>query len=383
MAATVETSIQMYERFVDKAALLVFVLNQDGTIIKANEFAKQQIGNGIENKPFDSIILDFYKTFELPDLTDSDNSDLDQTYSLNIKRTTGLPQTFQFRFDYDGTNMYAIGELDYDELESVRMEILSLNEELNNLTRELHKKNAQLELLNQEKNQFLGMAAHDLRKPIGLVITYSDFLIDEAADVLDPEHQGFLNTIQKSCIFMKRLVDDFLDVSAIEAGKFDLDLQPERLQTVLDQSLRLNTLQATKKNIDLKVDQFQDLPRIKMDIAKIEQVITNLISNAIEHSRPGTRVLVEITKKEGADIDMILFVVKDQGPGIPQAELSRLFEPYQKTSVKKTGGEKSIGLGMLITRKIIEAHQGEIWIESQVGVGTQVFFTLPVHRRAQ
>ncbi len=364
----------LFERFLTHASALFLILDPNGTIQSANPFAKRQLGCQIEGRPFETCILDFYNTFDLSELKKSPQT----IHPLNLKRKTGLPQTYHFRFETWGPHTYALGELDNDELENVRKEILSLNEELNNLTRKLHKKNAQLEQLNREKNQFLGMAAHDLRKPIGLVLSYSDFLLDEAASVLDKEHVGFLNIIQKSCTFMKRLVDDFLDVSAIEAGKFDLDLKPIEISTVLEQSLRLNVHQASKKGVGLAVKQDPDIPRLVMDPSKIEQVITNLVSNAIEHTKPDSQVVICLALNDTS----ITFSVADQGPGIPENEMAKLFQPFEKTSVKKTGGEKSTGLGMLITRKIIEAHNGEIWADSQVGEGTKIVFTLPLEKAA-
>ena len=293
---------------------------------------------------------------------------------MNVGIAAGLPQSFYFTFKPVNDHILAFGRLDAEELENMRKEVLSLNQELNNLMRELHKKNAQLKQLNEEKNRFLGMAAHDLRKPIGLIITYSEFLLEETENLLGKEHIGFLNTINKSGSFMKRLVDDFLDVSAIEAGKFNLDLQVAAIHDVLDNSLRLNRLQADKKGIHLAVQCHEDIPRTGMDAPKIEQAITNLVSNAIEYNRPESLVTISL----GCDGEFIVFSVIDQGPGIPEEEQKKLFQPFGKTGAKKTGGEKSTGLGMLITRKIIEAHGGKIWIDSQVGQGTTVYFKLPV-----
>ncbi len=219
------------------------------------------------------------------------------------------------------------------------------------------------------------MAAHDLRKPIGLVVAYSDLLIVEAAKVLSREQIGFLNTISSSCMFMKQLVDDFLDVSAIEAGRFELDLQPVAFDSVLAESLRLTNLAAAKKGIELEVHVEKNIPRITMDAHKIEQVITNLVSNAIEHSDPADRVLINLSFNDKS----IFFSVQDSGPGIAPEEINKLFKPFGKTGTKKTGGEKSTGLGMLISRKIIEAHGGEIKIDSKLGAGTMIQFELLIN----
>jgi len=362
----------VYEKFVEKSANLVFVLSENGKILKANAFANAQLGQDLQGRSFKSILVNFHNQFDLATIKESPG----KSYPLNIKKPDGLPQTYHFMFEFTDRQIIAFGQFDHGELDEVQKQIIYLNEELSNLARELHKKNAQLHRLNQEKNQFLGMAAHDLRKPIGLVITYAEFLMDEAAPLLDDEQVGFLETIHRSSLFMKRLVDDFLDVSAIEAGKFELDLQPADMRHILDQSLQLNEIQAAKKGIALEVKKATHFPRMCMDGSKIEQVITNLVSNAIEHTHPKTAVTIHLQTTE----DGITFSVKDQGPGIPPEEMNKLFKPFEKTSTQKIGGEKSTGLGMIITRKIIEAHFGNIWVESLLGEGTTVYFTLPLKK---
>lgn len=360
----------VYERFVEKSATLFLVLSENGKILKTNAFAAAQLGQDIKGQPFESVLVNFHNLFDFSTIKDNPG----RRYPLNIKKTDGLPQTYQFLFERTGGHIVAFGQCDQEELDDVQKQIISLNEELGNLARELHKKNAQLQRLNQEKNQFLGMAAHDLRKPIGLVLNYAEFLMDEAGSLLDADQMHFLDTIERSGRFMKRLVDDFLDVSAIEAGKFELDLYPADMQQVLEQSLQLNAFQAAKKKIVLQVKKGNHIPRILIDASKIEQVITNLVSNAIEHTNPETSVTIHLT----GDEEGISFSVKDQGPGIPSQEMQRLFKPFEKISTKKIGGEKSTGLGMLITRKIIQAHRGDIWVESHLGEGTIVNFTLPL-----
>ena len=361
---------ETFTYFNKQAPVLFFILSREGKIVETNEYAKNVTGRSLIDENIKDVIIDFADNFDLAPLI----SNPSQERLINIGNASGLPQSFYFTFKQVSENILAFGRLDAEELENMRAEVLSLNQELNNLMRELHMKNAQLKRLNEEKNRFLGMAAHDLRKPIGLVITYSGFIIEEAEGILNKEHTDFLNIINSSCAFMKRLVDDFLDVSAIEAGKFELDLQSSSICDVLANSLRLNNLQADKKGIELQVQYDESLPSITMDAAKIEQAITNLVSNAIEHTSLNSLVAITLS----CDQQFVTFSVKDQGPGIPIKEQEKLFKPFGKTSVKKTGGEKSTGLGMLITRKIIEAHSGQLWVDSQVGEGTTMNFKLPI-----
>lgn len=349
----------------------MFVLSDNGRVIRANQYARTLTGRDVTGQAIQDLVVDFTNTFDLSALAE----DPSREHLLNISTRSGLPQTLYFSFHRVDEAILMFGRLDGEELEAMREEVLSLNHELNNLMRELHKKNAQLQRLSAEKNRFLGMAAHDLRAPIGVIIAYTDFLIQEAAPLLNSEHQGFFDTIITSCLFMKTLVDDFLDISAIEAGKFDLHLESADICHVLEKSLNLIALKARKKGIDLQVHAGDSIPRVVMDAPKIEQAVMNLVSNAVEHTEPGTAVDIGITMDPGA----VTVSVQDRGPGILPEEMDNLFKPFGKTSAKKTAGEKSTGLGLLITRKIIEAHKGKLWVESQSGRGTTVSFKLPLN----
>ena len=353
-----------------QAPVLFMTLSGDGKILKANDYAQKTTGRPLKGEQFQEMIVDFNGTFNLAAAVE----DPSEEQLINIETASRLPQSFYFSFKRVADHILAFGRLDADELENMRTEVLSLNRDLNNLTRELHKKNAQLKLLNTEKNKFLGMAAHDLRSPVGTIRCYTEFIIDEAAHQLEAEHVGFLKTIDTTCRFMQRLVDDFLDVSAIEAGKFELNREPAKLDEVVSRSLAFNTLQANKKEVELKVRCSQPLPPIAMDAPKIQQAVTNLVSNAIQHSKPHCEVNIELTKNG----EFIHFSVHDTGTGIPADQLDKVFKPFETTGAKKTANEKSTGLGMLITRKIIESHAGKIWVHSQEGKGTSVHFKLPM-----
>ena len=363
-------SLETTAYFKDRAPLLFFLLSDSGKIVDTNQYAKAITGRHLIGENIKDVMVDFNDSFHLSALL----KDSSKEHLLNISTASGLPQSYYFSFKKIINQIVVFGRLDTEELETMRKELVSLNQELSNLMRALHKSNVQLKRLNEEKNRFLGMAAHDLRKPISLIIAYSEFLIEEAQDLLNTDQIGFLNTINASCVFMKYLVDDFLDVSAIEAGRFELDLQPAIICEVLANSLRLNRLQADKKGIDLQVNSDESLPPIIIDAPKIEQAMTNLVSNAIEHASPDSLVSISLA----CDQQFLIFAVKDNGPGMSPDEMGKLFKPFEKTSAKKTAGEKSTGLGMLITRKVIEAHDGKIWVDSKVGEGTMVNFKIPI-----
>ena len=261
------------------------------------------------------------------------------------------------------------------ERDDVVYEQLSqLNNEMANLQREMAKKNAELELLNEQKNRFLGMAAHDLRSPLGIILTYSEFLEAEAWPVLNAEQREFVTTIKSTSEFMLNLVTDLLDVAAIEAGQLKLDRQPVDLAQLIRRNGTLNRVLAARKDIAVELDLAPSLPPVPLDAGKIEQVLNNLISNAIKFSHPRSTVRVGLTSADG----LVTVSVRDEGQGIPAADLPKLFKPFSKTSVRSTTGEPGTGLGLAIARRMIEGHGGRIWVESETGRGSTFAFTLPL-----
>ncbi len=256
-------------------------------------------------------------------------------------------------------------------------ELTRLNNELTNLQRELAKKNVELAHLNEQKNHFLGMAAHDLRNPLGAIQMYSEFLLEEAVGDLSDEHYEFLSNIHAASQFMLRLVEDLLDIATIESGELNLNLWPTDLMALITKNVNLNKVLASRKDITLVLHAEGEFPDLLIDAAKIEQVFNNLLSNAVKFSYPGSTVDVAVTQVK----DNVQIAVTDEGQGIPEEELDKLFKPFGRTTVQSTGGEKSSGLGLAIARKIVEGHGGNITVESEVGKGTTFFVSLPLEMK--
>lgn len=252
-------------------------------------------------------------------------------------------------------------------------DLTRINNELANLQRDLAKKNAQLVSLNEEKNRFLGMAAHDLRGPLGVILSYSSFLEDEAADVLDDEQKEFVTTIKTTSRFMLQLVEELLDVTVIESGHLVLQTEPVELCALTQRISKMNSLLAAQKDIRIECDCPEQGALVEVDLGKIGQVLTNLLSNAIKFSHSGSCVTVRILD----DDDHVTVAVTDEGQGIPPDELPKLFSAFGQTSARPTGGETSTGLGLAIVRKIVEGHGGQVHVESTLKVGSTFSFTLP------
>jgi len=252
-------------------------------------------------------------------------------------------------------------------------EITKLNNDLVNLQRELTRKNKELERLNELKNRFIGMAAHDLRNPLGVILNFSEFLQDELKEVLSEQHLSFLQNIMKSSEYMYSLVQDLLDYSKIESGKIQLILEEfDLVQKLKDIVANYNTLSKRKKII-VNFNSDAESAFISADSYKVMQVFHNLIDNAVKFSPEGSEVNVVLKNQK----NKILVMVKDRGKGIAKEDQDKVFVPFTSIATKGTAGEKGTGLGMSIVKRIVDSHQGEIWLESELKKGTTFFVEIP------
>ena len=230
--------------------------------------------------------------------------------------------------------------------------------------------------LNNLKNKFLGIAAHDLRNPLNAVIGFSDLLMGDEQIKGMKENYEMLQFIRSSGESALRLINDLLDVSAIESGQLVLKKSPVDIQALLATVLYTQRMFASKKDIAINLDtNFAVLPKsMEVDGNRIQQVLDNYLSNAIKFSGRHTCITIRV-QHQG---DYIRFEICDQGQGIPPNELSKLFKEYSRTSVLPTAGEESTGLGLAIVKKIVKEHGGEVGATSEVGKGSVFYFTVPL-----
>ena len=227
--------------------------------------------------------------------------------------------------------------------------------------------------LNQLKNKFLGMAAHDLRNPLTSIRGFSEILFNEELGPVTEEQKEFLKIINTTSDEMLTLLNDLLDISVIESGKLDIRLKRGSLKKLLEDRIKINKVIADKKNITIQ-SKLADTPDIQFDPNRIIQVFDNLASNAIKFSPRDSNIYITLSKKD----KMLRVSVKDEGPGISEEDQSRLFGEFQRLSAQPTGGEKSTGLGLAIVKKVIEAHNGTLEVESEPGEGATFSFKLPM-----
>lgn len=228
--------------------------------------------------------------------------------------------------------------------------------------------------LNKLKDKFLGIAAHDLRNPIGAIKGYLSILKAGHLGEVQESQKAVMEKMNRGCEKMLALIDDLLDVSAIESGKLAIEVEKADLAEFLQEVHESSRLLGKTKSIEVELDLEPGLPEVTMDPRRIDQVIGNLVTNAIKYSYPGTTVTIRGRKSdEGVEISVI-----DQGQGIPSDELPTMFTEFGRTSVKPTADERSTGLGLAIVKRLVEAHKGRIRVESEVGKGSTFTFTIPL-----
>jgi signal transduction histidine kinase len=241
---------------------------------------------------------------------------------------------------------------------------------------DLEQANEELKKLNDKKNEFLGIAAHDLRNPLNAIIGFIDLLIMDYHDhLLDtPDTLENMQLVQKSAKQMAHLITELLDISAIESGKISLDKHRYNLNILFEECERMHKRVAVQKNIRLSVEDNIELPDMMIDKMRIMEVIDNLISNALKYTHPGgiVRVYAEVQNSH------VVTHIQDTGQGLDDEDLKSIFITYKKLSARPTGGESSTGLGLAIVKKIVELHDGKVWVESIKGKGSTFSFSLPV-----
>lgn len=351
----------------EEASLAHLVLDQQGRILSTNRYARESISSDLVGKMFADVLVDFSNAFSL----EMALSQPGQVHLLNLMQTDGMPQTLYFKFYEEERVIHAFGEVNHIEVDRLRNTLVQANSELSNLARDLQKANAELKKLGELKNRFLGMAAHDMRNPLGAILSFSQFLQEE--DCFPPEKRQFIDIIESTSRFMLGLIDDLLDVSRIEAGRLNLECTKTNFPALVKRNLALNRTLAAQKNISI-VGQFREPvpPFMYIDSLKIEQVLNNLLSNAIKFSPPESTVAVDLFMSG----DKVTVSVRDQGPGISDMDLAHIFEPFGLGTAKPTGDERSTGLGLHIVRRIVLGHGGNLWVESTPGQGASFYFTL-------
>lgn len=248
---------------------------------------------------------------------------------------------------------------------------------------ELRQARERLREMNNEKNEFMGIAAHDLRNPLGAVKGYAEIILEEASVMAESSLEVRERSRKEICDCAERvrltadrmagMVQNLLDANRIERGEFKLNVAATDLSGLLASVVETHRPRATAKEqtIHLQID--HSATNVCVDSGVMVQVLENLVSNAVKYSPPGKSIVVRLKKEPGT----VRCEVQDEGPGLSVEDQKKLFGKFARLSAKPTGGEQATGLGLSIVKKMVEAMKGRVWCESEPGKGATFVVQLP------
>ncbi|OQY54880.1 MAG: hypothetical protein DRR08_16255 [Candidatus Parabeggiatoa sp. nov. 2] len=250
----------------------------------------------------------------------------------------------------------------------------NLEKQVAERTRELHEKNQVLAKLNQQKNEFLGIAAHDLKNPLSAISGYAEMIKMDFDEIPPEEMLEIVDKISISSRQMFELVKNLLDVNVIESGQMNLSLSIIDILPILQELVKHYRERAKAKNIQLQFQCLEKQYHALADKNSVQQVFDNLISNAVKYSPHDKSIYVHLSQ----DDNFVRCEIQDEGLGLSDEDKQKLFGQFTRLTPKPTGGEHSTGLGLFIVKKLIESQQGKVWCESQLGQGATFIIQLPV-----
>jgi signal transduction histidine kinase len=227
---------------------------------------------------------------------------------------------------------------------------------------------------NRLKSEFLANMSHELRTPLNGIIGFTEFLVDEKPGKLNEKQKEYLHDVLNSAQHLLQLINDVLDLAKVEAGKMDLHPETFRLDKAIEEICAVILGIAHKKQIGVKWIVAPELGSVTLDPQKFKQVLFNLLSNAVKFTDEGGRVDIEASAHEGGCFKVL---VRDTGIGIKSEDLNRLFREFEQLESGAARRYEGTGLGLALTRKIIEFQGGTISVESARGQGSTFTVTLP------
>jgi len=241
-------------------------------------------------------------------------------------------------------------------------------------TAALERARAAAEAASQAKSMFLANMSHELRTPLNAVIGLADLLLLEGGDPLTARQGEYLEGIVQSGRHLLAMVNDVLDVAKIEAGRQDLELEIVSTHDAIEEAVALLRALATNRGVELAAEVRHEIPQIKADPIRLRQILYNLISNAVKFTDRHGRVLVSAAPEDGR----VAISVRDTGVGIAPSDLGRLFRAFEQLNLPSGDRPGGSGLGLALTKRLVEMHGGTIDVKSDVGVGSTFTVRLPV-----
>jgi signal transduction histidine kinase len=257
-----------------------------------------------------------------------------------------------------------------------RDELGALSANVNRMNEELRRLYTELEAASQHKSEFLANMSHELRTPLNAIIGFSQVLREEMFGTVNEKQAEYLDDIISSGNHLLSLINDVLDLSKVEAGRVELDVQPFSLRDALERGVVMVRERATEDGVRVGFTADPGVDVVDGDERRIKQVIFNLLSNAVKFTPPGGAVDVSASRVNGE----VRVSVADTGPGVAPEDRERIFEEFQQS--ESAEHHEGTGLGLALSKLFVELHGGRIWLESELGRGTTFTFALPTRSRA-
>jgi len=263
------------------------------------------------------------------------------------------------------------GDLTGDLIEKIRTataDFNSINKKLQEKTMQLEESNKKLMELDKLKSEFVSVVSHELRTPLSGIIGFSQTML--RLKLTDEQKEKYLRIIYSEGKRLSSLIEDFLDISKIESGNFGLQVDFVNIPELVGE--RISTFEVLER-VEIETSFPADFPLIDGDSGRIEQVIMNILSNAIKHTPSGGKITIEGKSEK----DSVVISIRNTGPGMKKEDLTRVFDKFYRADDVVTRRQRGSGLGLAIAKGIVEEHGGKIWAESEVGKGCSFIFILP------
>ncbi|MEW6142638.1 MAG: ATP-binding protein, partial [Chloroflexota bacterium] len=356
-----QESEERYRTIFENSGTAVSIIEEDGTISLVNqEWVRMTGWSDTEvqgKKKFDEF------------LPSKDIQTIWDIHRLRRTKPEAAPKQYEIRvLDREGHILNAI--INAALLPGTKKSLASIID----ITeyRETQRRLLEYEHLDKFKSDLLNLVSHELRSPLGTIKGYVTTLLDYEERLEPREKREHLTSIDKATDRLTELVDHLLDMSRLEAGL--LKLKPEEMDICALVEMAVNEARLRAARHSIVLTPLSSLPHLRADPKRVRQVLDNLIDNAVKYSNPGTTVTIE-TKARGEEV---FISVADQGVGIPEEELPKVFDRAYRAKHRLSPGASGLGFGLGLCKGLVEAHGGRIWLESELGKGTTAFFTLPV-----
>lgn len=292
-----------------------------------------------------------------------------------LRRTDGssLPVQISSAPLFRSGNFVGIVGIAHDLSEKRRLEAM-----VERTHHDLEKAYEELSVLDKMKSDFIAIASHELRTPLSIIKGYADAFQYGELGELAPLQMDKIKIVNARADQMAKIINDLLDITRLEEGRLVGKKWPAPVDELVISAVSEYKSRAAEKGMELVHTVAEGLPPVSVDVWRVHQVLENLIGNAIKFTPPGGTI--EVAARLSPEPDMVEIEVRDNGPGIPPREQERLFTMFYQVETDSTRSAGGLGLGLVISKGIVESHGGRIWVESEPGRGSSFKFTLPVHK---